>query len=508
MKLARLPLAGGKIGIERETLRCNRDATLARTRHPRALGKAFTHPNITIDYGEALIEIVTDAQQSPEAVYAELLALHRYAAQNIGDEGLWPVSMPCILPSDPEAIEIGHFGRSNGARIKRLYRIGLGHRYGRAMQMMAGVHFNYSPNPELWQALAEQDGEPLDRAYSDARYMGMIRNLQRHGWLISYLFGASPAVDESFAPARGVLGDFSPRTLGWKNATSLRMSRLGYQNKVDFTVSFNTLDAYLKDLKRAMRTPAPSFVYLGQKDAAGNYRQISTNILQIANEYYTAARPKHPTRCGELPANALHERGIAYVELRLLDSNPYDPCGVSLAQIRFLETFMLWTLLSPAAAFTHSDYNELEHNRRAIACCGRDRHFPLSDRGRRRQAGQWADALFEQMWPIAAKLDCDSGGSDYRQALGRWRDSTLGMTPGLPQRVYEELRETAFIDWALKLQKAHAGVLREPLPAAVLGRLNALRDHSLSEFARIESAPQEAFDTFLAHYFDPLERLN
>lgn len=488
-------------------LRCNPDATLARTRHPLALGNAFTHPNITIDYAEALIELVTDAQESPEAAYAELLSLHRYSAQNIGDQILWPVSMPCMLPTRSEEIEIGHFGHSNTARIKRLYRIGLGHRYGREMQMIAGVHFNYSPKPELWQALAEQDEKPPDRAYIDARYMGMIRNLQRHSWLICYLFGASPAVDQSFDPAHGVLDAFSPRTLGWNNATSLRMSRLGYQNKVAFTVSFNTLDEYLQDLISAIRTPAPDFVYLGQKDTAGNYRQISTNILQIANEYYTAARPKHPTQPGELPATALHERGVSYVELRLLDSNPYDPCGVSLAQIRFLETFMLWALLTPAARFSHSDYNERDHNRLTIACCGRDPHFPLYDRGRMRRASEWADALLKEMAPIAAGLDRDSGQGLYQHALDQLRDDNRKVMPGLPQRVYEQLQQTAFIDWALELQKAHARVLGQALDEASLNRLNALRDSSLAEFARIESTPQEEFATFLAHYFDPLERL-
>ncbi len=507
MNVAQLPLKGGKIGIEREMLRCNRDATLAQTPHPRTLGNAFTHPNITTDYGEALMEIVTDAQESPEAVYAQLCALHRYSAQNIGNERLWPASMPCLLPADPEKIEIGHYGSSNAARIKRLYRIGLAHRYGSPMQMMAGVHFNYSPKAELWQALAEQEGKRLDRAYIDARYMGMIRNLQRHAWLISYLFGASPAVDASFAPAHGVLDDFSPRTLGWAQATSLRMSRLGYRNKMSFKIRFNALDEYVNDLIDAVRTPAPAFASLGLKDAAGNYRQISANILQIANEYYTAARPKQLLYPGERPANALHARGIAYVELRTLDCNPYDPCGISLEQIRFLETFMLWALLTPAPSFRQSDYHEIDHNLLGIACCGRDRHFPLAERGRTRQTGQWADALLEQLLAIAARLDGDDNHGDYQRIIHELRDGNRGATPRLPQRVYEELREVAFIDWALALQTRNMQALHKPLEEATRCHLNALRDRSLAEFSRIENTPQEDFATFLAHYFDPLDRL-
>lgn len=355
MNIATLPLAGGRIGIERETLRTTASADLATTRHPHTLGNVYTHPNITIDYAEALIELVTDTHHTPAAVYQQLLDLHRYTAQNIGTEKLWSVSMPCRLPNDPNDIEIGHFGNSNGGKIKRLYRIGLSHRYGRPMQMIAGVHFNYSPPNEIWKPLAAETNENPTQAYKNRRYMSMLRNLQRHGWLICHLFGASTATDTSFHPAHGVLTPFTHQTLGWHNATSLRMSSLGYQNKVDFTVSFNHLDQYIYDLASAVTTPAPAYEYLGLKDKNGDYQQINTHILQIANEYYTAARPKQPPQKGELPLPALAERGIAYIELRLLDTNPYDPCGISLEQIYFLETYLLWALITPATEFTHRD---------------------------------------------------------------------------------------------------------------------------------------------------------
>lgn len=390
MNFSQLPLSGGYIGIERETLRCDQNAMLANTPHPNQLGNVYTHPNITIDYAESLLELVTDAHLSPSAVYAQLLHLHQYTAQHLeNNQQLWAASMPCRLPEKSEEIEIGYFGQSNGGKIKRLYRLGLSHRYGRSMQMIAGVHFNYSPPEALWEALAASEYSRVDQAYKNRRYMGMLRNLQRYGWLICHLFGASPAVDKSFSPAHGVLQSFSKETLGWKNATSLRMSQLGYQNKVDFTVSFNRLEDYLSDLAEAVLTPAPAYEYLGLKDAQGEYQQISTHILQIANEYYTAARPKQPIKKGELPVIALKGRGIAYVELRLLDNNPYDPCGISLAQIHFLETFLLWALLTPAAEFTHRDYNELNHNRLRTACCGLNGQQILYHQGEERSSQTW-----------------------------------------------------------------------------------------------------------------------
>lgn len=501
-------LAGGRIGIERESLRTLDSGILTRTRHPASLGSVYTHPNITIDYGEALLELVTDAQNSPEAVYQQLLALHQYTAQHLNGEQLWPVSMPCRLPENPEHIEIGYFGTSNSGKIKRLYRIGLSYRYGRPMQMIAGVHFNYSPPEALWPILAAQDRQPLSQQYKDVRFMAMLRNIQRTGWLICHLFGASPAVDDSFAPARNTLDSLHPHTLGWKDAATLRMSQLGYQNKTDFTVSFNCLAEYIRDLTAAVTTPAPRFEYLGQKNRAGEYQQISTHILQIANEYYSAARPKQPVQDGELPLIALQKRGIAYIELRLLDANPYDPCGISQAQIRFLEAYMLWCLLTPVHDFTISDYNELNYNRLRSACCGR-KSQTLQDRGTPRLSTEWADAILTDMLAIASQLDSGSGGQRYSAAVQEQIDANAGRSRRLPERVHADLSGQEFLDWAINLQTLHRPTLDAPLDPAQQRQLDALRDASIADFKTIEknAVEQIPFDDYLAHYFDPLHNI-
>ena len=67
---------------------------------------------------------------------------------------------------------------------------GLGYRYGKVMQVIAGVHFNYSFPPEFWPIYSELEGNRLPlQDYISESYMGLIRNLQRYGWLIPYLFG-------------------------------------------------------------------------------------------------------------------------------------------------------------------------------------------------------------------------------------------------------------------------------------------------------------------------------
>ena len=499
MEYGQFTLRGGLIGIERECLRCDGNGQLARSRHPRALGSAYSHPNITIDYGEALLELVTDASAGVERAYDQLKALHQFCAQHIGDELLWPASMPCRLPAE-EDIEIGHFGSSNSGRIRRLYRIGLAHRYGRPMQMIAGIHYNYSPPAELFKELAQLEGVEDNCAFRNQRFMGQLRSLQRISWLVCYLYGASPVVDRSFTPAQGRLNRFSESTLGWEHATTLRMSNLGYQNKVDFAVSFDNLESYVNDLISAVMTPAPAYEYLGLKNPDGSYKQISVNILQIENEYYTAARPKQVGRRGELPSVALRNRGIGYVELRLLDVNPYDPCGISIEQMRVIEALMLWAFLNPTPAFGSRDLNEQNTNRLRTACCGLRPDIELYDRGHRRPIREWAQALLRQILPVAEAL-----GEQHQVAV-----EALLKREELPsQRLLRELQGQEFIDWGLHLARQYRQQLQEPLFSDKEEKLRALAAQSLRDFEAAEAAAQhqEPFDDYLRHYFKQLEEV-
>ena len=500
-----LTLAHGNLGIERETLRSNPDATLATTPHPTALGSAYTHANITTDYAETLLELVTDPHPTPDAAYAQLLALHRYCAQNIGAETLWPGSMPCILPENSDDIAIGYYGTSNGGKMRRLYREGLGHRYGKTMQMIAGIHYNYSPPAALWTQLAARDGETADQDYINRRYMGALRAINRHAWLINYLYGASPAVHDSFSPARAVLDTLAPHTLGWTGATSLRMSDLGYQNKTPFTISFNDLTTYTRDLASAVTTPAPRFEHLGLYNPDGSRKQISTHILQIANEYYTAARPKQPIKNNELPTLALARRGIAYLELRLLDCNPEDPCGVSLDQLRILEAFMLWVILNPDAPQNHSARDENAHNRLRTACCGLGEHFTLKQNQRDRPVQDAALELLHALEPVAARLDEERGESATRAALAALIKEVEARRH-LPYRA-QAGNHAGFLDYHLGWRERHRATLHEPIAADIEEALKKQAAASLERQKEKEAEPQPDFETYLQNHFAPLQEL-
>ena len=191
-----------RFGLEKEGLRVDRETgKLAQTPHPKALGSALTHPHITTDYSEALLEFVTGTHASPQAAIQELEELHAFASTVLGHERIWPLSMPCQLPDSDADIPLAYYGESHIGRLKTVYRRGLGFRYGRQMQTIAGVHFNLSFSDDFWSWKATLDGHPDgtdSRLIRDNGYFQTIRNFRRIQWLIMLLTGSSPSVDESF----------------------------------------------------------------------------------------------------------------------------------------------------------------------------------------------------------------------------------------------------------------------------------------------------------------------
>ena len=324
-------LHGIRRGIEKESLRVRPDGTLAATPHPAGLGSALSHPHITTDFSEAQLELITGVHAGVESCLEELTAIHQAVYRQIGEELLWCASMPCALPAD-DAIPIGRYGTSNVGQAKTVYRTGLAYRYGRRMQTISGIHYNFSLPGR-----------------SNDEYFALIRNFRRHSWLLLYLFGASPAVCSSFVEGREhdleVLG---PGTLGRPWATSLRMGRLGYQSdaQASLAVSYNSLESYAASLQDALTRPWPLYEAIGIRDPDGEYSQLATSLLQIENEFYGTIRPKRVIRTGERPLHALRERGVEYVEVRLMDLDPFEPVGINAATMRFLDVFLLHCLLA------------------------------------------------------------------------------------------------------------------------------------------------------------------
>lgn len=381
-------------GLEKECLRV-RGERLATTRHPQQLGSALTHPFIHTDFAEAQLELVTPPMRSAEASIDFLYDLHRFIARKLPNERLWPTSMPCRLPSE-EKIAIAEYGPSYEGQRRHLYRVGLSHRYGRTMQTISGTHYNFSLGSSFWNVMYAQHGKKFSRKdFISESYLHLIRNFLRFGWLATYLFGASPVAEKKFS-------------------TSLRMSHLGYYSKGQSqrVISTNSLTDYTHDLREAISTPHEPFTAIGVvKD--GKQLQLNDHFLQFEAEYYARARPKPKRSHGEGVLEALRRRGIAYVEIRSLDLDPYRPTGVEIDELLFLHTFLLFCLFSPSLPILPREFPEITGNQDHVALFGRQPKLQLHHRGRSIALKQWGLAMLHDMRPLAHLLDQADGGSQY-----------------------------------------------------------------------------------------------
>jgi len=501
---ARDVLARSLRGIEKESLRVMRDGALAMTAHPRALGSALTHPSLTTDYSEALLELITPAEANPEQVIARLDELHRYVYAQLDDELLWNNSMPGPLPADDE-IPIAQYGVSNIGRLKHVYRHGLALRYGRTMQCIAGIHYNYSLSEEAWRLLHAQRPSGAGAVdYQSACYLALIRNFRRTSWLLMYLFGASPALDRAFLRGRPhTLEIFDETTLYRPYATSLRVSDLGYSNttaQAALQPNYDSLSGYLEALARAVSEPYPPYEALGtHRD--GHWVQINTNVLQIENEFYSTIRPKRVTDPGERPLHALASRGIQYVEARCLDIDPFEPCGISIETARFLDAYLLVCALDESPALPPPAYAEANANFGSVTLEGRKPGLALTREGRAVSLRDWAGELIDRIEAAARALDAARGGNDYAAAVTAQRAKLADPDATPSARVLRTMRERgqSFLAFGLEQSEAHAEYFRaRPLEREAVAALDRLAERSLAEQAELERRDASAsFDDFV-----------
>jgi glutamate--cysteine ligase len=484
-------------GIEKESLRVRPDGALVTTPHPKALGAALTHPHITTDFSEAQLEFITGVHSTAAACLDELKQIHQFVYRHIGDEVLWCGSMPCSLPEE-KAIPLAGYGHSNVGRAKTLYRMGLSHRYGRRMQLISGIHYNFSLSEDSWPLADFRD-------VNDA-YFALIRNFRRHAWLLLYVFGASPAVCASFVEGRAHdLQELAPGTLYLPHATSLRMGRLGYLSAAQdaLAVSHNDLASYAASLEDALTKPYPAYEKIGIRDGE-DYRQLATSLLQIENEFYSTIRPKRVVRTGERPLRALRERGVQYVEVRAMDLDPFCAIGITSPTVRFLDVFLLHCLLHESPPDTPQEIAAIGRNKQRVAGRGREPGLRL-DRGNDSvELRVWAGHLLAECEPIASALDAAHGGSEYRDAL-LVATRNAAEPESLPSaRVLSAMRQHyggSYFRFALEQSLRHRStLLGEPLSEELESKFRRLADESLDEQQMVEANDDVPFETFLQQY--------
>lgn len=498
-------------GIEKEGLRVDRAGKLALTPHPKALGSALSNPAITTDYSEALLELITETHQTTDSLLAELQAVHYFVSKRIDDEFIWSQSMPAWLPPTPD-IPIGWYGTSNSGMLKHVYRRGLAERYGKPMQCIAGLHYNFSLDDAIWHLF--DDGPDSLTAKRSKGYLALIRNFTRFSWLLMYLFGASPATSDNFL--RGVnhqLQKLDSDTWYSPYATSLRMTGLGYNNKenaqAELQMCYNDLETFVQRIYEAVTTPWPEYEAIGTH-RNGEWIQLNPNIIQIENEYYSSIRPKRTTASGERPATALAERGVEYIEVRCLDLDPFSPLGISQESCKFLDTFLLFCATEPSAWFPNNGYCQDSHdNFSLVAEKGRDPKLRLIRQNKTVGLREWAYEILEAMQPYAELLDTALNDQGHSVALAAQRAKVkdADLTPS--GQLLQNLRDTGLTLHEYTLQQSaehkHSLLTAQTDPAAE-AKLAAIAEHSLQEQIEIEASDTESFDDFVARYHAQLKR--
>lgn len=502
-------LVGGLKGIEKESLRISKEGMISQIPHPQALGAALTHPHITTDYSEALLEFITP----PFAEISETLGfmhnIHQYVYDHLDGEMLLSASMPCGINGD-KSIPIAKYGNSNIGQMKHVYRQGLWHRYGRTMQAIAGIHFNYSVPEALWPVLHEhsQCNKSLDDFISET-YFGLIRNFQRQGWLILYLFGASPAICKSFFKSRPHLmtefSEFDQHTLYHPYATSLRMSDIGYKskNQADLKIDYNSLSGYVNSLSDAIETPYPEYKKIGVK-VDGQYKQLNSNILQIENEFYSTVRPKQIANSCEKPTLALKKRGVQYIEIRSLDLDLFNPIGLDESNARFIEAFLLNCLLQDSPEYTGQEQQINNTNQLTVAHQGRKPGLEINQEGQRIPLQTWANDILESMDDICNILDEGQPDKPYGKALKKQQNAVQNpdLTPSA--KILNSMRseDQPFGYIGLGASKQHKQHFKKnKLDDITTQEFDQLSFGSHKKQKQIEANDTLSFDTFLEHYF-------
>lgn len=500
-------LSGILRGIEKEGLRVDQTGHLSRSMHPQGLGSALTHPYITTDYSESLLELITPPCHRMDTLLKWLNDLHRETYHQLGNEYLWGNSMPCVLPEEKD-IPIAYYGSSNRGTMKGIYRLGLGHRYGRTMQTVAGIHYNFSL-PEAFWALLQQAEEDhgLLQEFISRRYFDLIRNFRRHYWLLVYLFGATPAVDASFLEGRRhQLERFGTDTFLLPFATSLRMGDLGYQSRAQESlhVCYNNSRSYVQSLVDAINTPYPDYEKNGVIDAGGHYQQLNTGLLQIENEFYSSIRPKRTARSGETALSALCRRGVEYIEVRCIDIDPFSANGVSPQQLRFIDAFLLHCLLSPSPATSAQESREILHNQQKVVSEGRKPGLSLTIKGQAIALSEAANQLLDSIKPLAELLDLSGDGNLVSASWQQQKEKLLDPATTPSAQALEAIKtKGSFKQWALECAKAH----RETFTHAPNGchdtpYFAALAENSVRQQQQEESADEALpFKDYLAKYY-------
>lgn len=419
-------LLTGDFGLEREGLRVTEKGKLAVTPHPAIFGNKLKNPYITTDFSESQVEVVTPVYDTVQKTYEVLEGLCDIINSEIGDEYFWPQSMPCIIPEDDE-IPIAIYDKSVHAKEYMDYRRGLIERYGAKKQLISGIHFNFSFKENFIDKLHQASAPEMSRKeFQDTLYLKLVRNYLRYRWLVVYLMGCSTSLHKTYI--KSCVDQMTPvgkESYLCKTGPSFRNSTCGYKNKIALFPSYNSISEYTQDVR--------TFVDKG--------------LISAPKELYTQIRMK--AKGVDNILESLENDGIKYLEIRTLDLNIFDKCGVAKDDLVFLHQLMLFLLVLPESDFKNYQAEGLE-NEEKTAVLGLEPDLMLMRDGEPISKTEWAVEIIREMEEMSTELNLGNA-SILRTMMGR----VIHPKTTYAHRLSEIVEKEGYIDGMMRLAKTY-----------------------------------------------------
>ncbi|MGD6858454.1 MAG: glutamate--cysteine ligase [Enterobacteriaceae bacterium] len=496
-----------KRGLERETLRIKNNGELSDNPYPKPFGSSLTNKLITTDFSESSLEFITPVSKSVEKMIYMLKDIHIYVSKNLVNESLWFMSMPCVIRNEKN-IQIANYGNSNIGKVKTLYRYGLKNRYGVLMQMISGMHYNFSFNRNFWNIYYKNKRIKKKKDLINKGYFQLIRNYYLFGWIIPYFFGASPGVHKFYLNNRNININFhKEKDLRYlKYSTSLRLSNIGYNSDIQnsLNINFNSLKDYVFSLKKALNTSYKKYEKLkGEKYI--NYYQINSNFLQIENELYTLIRPKRNLEINEFLSDVLIKKGVEYVEIRSIDINPFEPIGVTKNQIFFLDIFLVWCAIKYAPKIKNNDFIEVNKNWNKIILNGRNPKLSicLNNKSTTKSFKEIVSKLFIDFYRIANIFDYNNKNENYKNACNEMYKIVDDPKKTLSYKILNLIKKYGIYEYGIKISKNYLNKLnKEKLNFLNLNYFRKESYNSLKKQYFLEQNDKLVFKNFLNRYIN------
>ncbi|MGL4738722.1 MAG: bifunctional glutamate--cysteine ligase GshA/glutathione synthetase GshB, partial [Cellulosilyticaceae bacterium] len=415
----------GNFGIEREGLRCDQKGHLAKTPHPSIFGEKLFNPYITTDFSESQVELITPVYHSIEECHQFLEALYEIVALEIGDEYIWPQSMPCIIPEDSQ-IPIATFCGCEPGKEAYAYRQKLLAKYGGKKQLLSGIHYNFSFEEPFIQGLYEAyKGEGDYRTFRDGIYLKVARNYLRYRWLLIYLLGSTSVIHESYVgECVKQLDEVNEAAYSNQGALSYRNSECGYTNHVELFPNYESVEGYVASIDQ--------FVKQG--------------LIESHKELYSQIRLK--ARDNSQLGTSLEEEGILYLEYRSIDINPFDKTGIKQEDLHFMHLFNFYLLLQEESSYTDWQEEALQNQRR-IARFGQSNMTLLRD-GEEISKEVWGHEILQEIQQIDELL-----GFGKKELLEQMIEKLKNYQATYAYQIMEQVKEYGYIEAHLKLAKQY-----------------------------------------------------